>query len=87
MSLLDELQEEVDKRSVLKKKHAQIKHLRAQAQEAFNAQFLLDAADNKERMAFLKGRIASCDECLNVFDNTVNQTTQQKRRTLSLDRE
>ncbi len=79
MSLLDELQEEVDKRSVFKKKRAQIKRLRSQAQEAFNAQFLLDAADNKERMAFLKGRIAAFDECLNVLDDPTNQAPPPKR--------
>ncbi|PIE32073.1 hypothetical protein CSA56_16535 [candidate division KSB3 bacterium] len=87
MSLLDELQEEVEKRSILKKKRAQIKRLRSQAQEAFNAQFLLNAADNKERMGFLKGRIAAFDECLKVLDGTAKPAEPPKRPTLNLDGE
>ena len=45
MSLFDELQEEVAKRNILQKKRAQIKALRKQAKEAFEAQFLLDSSN------------------------------------------
>lgn len=65
MSLLDELQEEADKRNPLRKKRSQIERLRKQAKEAFNAQFLLDA--NKEIIARLQGRIEAFDECLELF--------------------
>lgn len=65
MSLLDELQEEADKRNPLRKKRAQIERLRKQAKKAFNAQFLLDA--NKENIARLQGRIEAFDECLELF--------------------
>ena len=68
MSLLDELQEEADKRNPLRKKRAQIERLRKQAKEAFNAQFLLDAS-NKEIIARLQGRIEAFDECLELFKN------------------
>jgi hypothetical protein len=68
MSIFDELQEEVEKRNPLAKKRAKIKSLRKQAQEAFNAQFLLDSGDS-EKGAFLRGKIEAFDECLAIFDD------------------
>ncbi len=68
MSLLDELQDEVEKRNPLAKKRARIKSLRKQAQDAFNAKFLLDSGDS-EKGAFLRGRIEAFDECLAIFED------------------
>jgi len=68
MSLLDELQDEVEKRNPLAKKRARIKRLRKQTQEAFNAQFLLDSGDS-EKGAFLRGRIEAFDEYLAIFED------------------
>ena len=53
MTLFDELQDEVEKRNPLAKKRAKIKSLRKQAQDAFNAQFMLDSG-NSEKSAFLR---------------------------------
>ncbi len=79
MALLDELKKEAAKHSELDKKRAQIEALRDKVQEAFNAQFLLDAA-NTEKIAFLKGRIAAFDECLQLFMKDEEQTNKQDRR-------
>jgi len=68
MSIFDELQDEVEKRNPLAKKRGRIKALRKQAQEAFNAQFLLDSGDG-EKAAFLRGKIEAFDECLAIFDD------------------
>ena len=67
MSLLDEFEEEVAKRSPLERKRAQIKSLRKQAKEAFDAQFLLGGAANQEMIARLHGRLEAYDECLRVL--------------------
>lgn len=66
MSIFDELQDEVEKRNPLAKKRGKIKALRKQAQDAFNAQFLLDSG-NSERSAFLRGKIEAFDKCLAIF--------------------
>ena len=79
MSLLDELQEEVEKRTPLKKIRGRIKTLRKKAQEAFNAQFLLNS-ENNEQTAFLKGKIAAFDECLELFVDEKERAREQKRR-------
>jgi Zn-dependent M16 (insulinase) family peptidase len=79
MSLLDELQEEVEKRTPLKKIRAKIKALRKKAQEAFNAQFLL-SSENNEQQAFLKGKIAAFDECLELFVDEKERAREQKRK-------
>ena len=68
MSLFDELQDEVEKRNPLTKKRTKIKSLRKEAQEAFNAQFLLNSGDS-EKGAFLRGRIEAFDECLAMFED------------------
>ncbi len=79
MSLLDELQEEVEKRTPLKKIRAKIRTLRKKTQEAFNAQFLLNS-ENDEQKAFLKGKIAAFDECLELFVDEKDRTREQKRK-------
>jgi hypothetical protein len=79
MSLLDELKKEAAKSSMLAEKRAQIEALRTKAQTAFKEQFLLDAA-NKEQIAFLKGRIAAFEECLQLFTSDAEQGKEQNRR-------
>lgn len=79
MSLLDDLKAEAHKRNPLAGKQAQIEALRAQAQAAFKEQFLLAAA-NAERIAFLQGRIAAFDECLQLFVNEAEQAKPQQQR-------
>jgi hypothetical protein len=79
MSLLDELQEEVEKRTPLKRMRAKIKTLRKKAQEAFNAQFLMDS-ENAEQTAFLKGKIAAFDECLELFVDEKEQQREHRRK-------
>lgn len=79
MSLLDELKKEAAKFTTLDEKRSQIEALRAQAQAAFKEQFLLDAA-NKERIAFLKGRIAAFEECLQLFMREAEQAKAQGQR-------
>lgn len=79
MSLLDELQDEVEKRTPLKKIRAKIKALRNNAQEAFNAQFLLKS-ENNEQAAFLKGKITAFDECLKLFVDEKERAHEQKRK-------
>ena len=54
--------------SDMAKKRAKIKSLRKQAQDAFNAQFLLDSG-NSEKSAFLRGKIEAFDACLSLFDD------------------
>ncbi len=66
MSLLDDLKREAAKHNVLDEKRAQIEALREKAREAFNTQFLMNAA-NKEQIAYLQGRIAAFTECLELF--------------------
>jgi len=79
MSLLDELQEEVEKRTPLKKIQGKIRAIRKKAQEAFNAQFLLNS-ENNEQTAFLKGKIAAIDECLELFVDEKERAREQKRK-------
>lgn len=79
MSLLDELQEEVEKRTPLKKIQGRIKTLRKKAQDAFNSQFMLKS-ENNEQIAFLKGKIAAFDECLELFVDEKERAREQKRK-------
>jgi hypothetical protein len=78
-SLLDDLQQEVSKRNPLYEKRTQIEALRDQAQIAFKEQFLLSAAD-PEQIAFLKGRVAAFDECLDLFLTEEEQAHAQEQR-------
>lgn len=79
MSLLDELQQEVDKRSGLTRRRKQIEGLRKKAQEAFNAQFLMNS-ENAEQAAFLKGKIAALDECLKLFKEDDERARKEEKR-------
>jgi hypothetical protein len=79
MSIFDELQGEVEKRNPLAKKRARIKTLRKQAQEAFNAQFLL-SSDDVEKSAFLRGKIEAFDECLSIFDDERSRAGDNLKR-------
>ncbi len=79
MSIFDELQGEVEKRNPLAKKRGKIKALRKQAQEAFNAQFLLNSNDSK-KSAFLRGKIEAFDECLTIFDDDVSRAGDSLQR-------
>ena len=78
MSLLDELEQDVASRNPLGKKRKQIKDLRQKAQEAFNAQFRLHAS-NEQQIAFLKGRIAAFDECLELFERDEEKLLERKK--------
>lgn len=79
MSLLDELQEEVEKRTPLKRIRGRIVSLRKKTQEAFNAQFLMNS-ENVEQAAFLKGKIAAFDECLEFFGDEKEQAREKQRK-------
>ncbi len=79
MSLLDELKQEAAKHNPLDEKRAQIETLREKARAAFKAQFLLDAVGN-EKIAFLKGRIAAFDECIQLFVNDEKTAKGQGQR-------
>lgn len=79
MSIFDELQNEVEKRNPLAKKRGKIKALRKQAQDAFNAQFILDSG-NSEKSAYLRGKIEAFDECLSIFDDDVSRAGDSIQR-------
>ena len=79
MSVFDELQEEVEKRTPLKRVRDKIVSLRKKAQEAFNAKFLLNS-ENAEQAAFLKGKIAAFDECLELLVDEKEQAREQQRK-------
>ena len=75
MSLLDELMKEASTYNEVDHKRVQIEALRAQAQEAVKTQFFLEVASD-ERIAFLQGRIAAFDDCLQLFHNTDEEQPQ-----------
>jgi hypothetical protein len=77
MSLLDELKREAARSTPLDAKRAQIEALCAKTQAAFKEQFLLDAA-NTEQIAFLKGRMAAFEECLQLFVTEEEQEVAQE---------
>jgi hypothetical protein len=76
MSFLDDLKKEAAKLTTLDAKRAQIEALREKAQTAFKAQFLLDAT-NKEKIAFLKGRLDAFDECIQLFMSDEEKAKEQ----------
>lgn len=86
MSLLDEFEEEVAKRNILERKRSQIRALRKQAKEAFDAQFLLGGDASHEMLAKLQGRIEAYDECLQVLadEKSAEKEHPPKKRDLFL---
>ena len=78
MSFLDELKREVAARSPFDEKRKQIEALRKQAQETFQAQFLL-GAEHPEKIGYLKGRLEAFDECLQLFQSDAEQAQAQRK--------
>ncbi len=79
MSLLDDVHKELSKRHSVEEKRRQIEALRKKAKDAFNAQFLMDAAKS-DQIAFLKGRIAAFEECLALFDTEVEKRPRHEKK-------
>ena len=79
MSLFDEIKQEASKHNTLDEKRAQIEALRDQAKAAFNAQFLM-GSENEQQAAFLKGRLAALDECLQLFMTEEEEEQKQGSR-------
>ena len=79
MSLLDDVHKELSKRHSVEEKRRQIEALHKKAKEAFNAQFLMDAAKS-EQIAFMKGRIAAFEECLALFNTETEKRPRHDKK-------
>ena len=69
MPIFDELQQAAAKHDPLDGIRAQVQALRDQCKAAFNAQFVM-GSENRERSAFLQGRLEAFNECLQLFGET-----------------